>query len=270
MKKRGLLFCLFLGLVFFLFIYFLPQQNFLRLSFLDVGQGDACLLNFNNEKIILLDGGPSDILLRRLGESLPFYKRKIDLVIISHFHEDHINGLVELFRRYQIDTLVFGEGLEKKYPAEIIFQEATRQGTKMVAVKEMASLVVNNDCQFKLWNLVSRYTNDDNNSLVTKLECHQFSFLAAGDNELAAEKIILDSQLNIEANIFKASHHGADNANSQKFLEKIKPQFMIISVGEDNKFGHPSEALIKRANDLGIIIKRTDQLGSINIFTNLR
>jgi len=270
MKNKIAIFCLFLGAMLLFLTNVFAQQNFLRLSILDVGQGDACLVNLNNEKIILLDGGPSNILLRRLGESLPFYKRRIDFVIISHFHEDHIIGLVELFRRYQVGTLIYGAGLEESHPAEIIFAEAARQGTKILAIKNESSFILGDNCYFKVWNLVSKYRVNDNNSLVTKLKCSHFSFLAAGDNELAAEKTILDLKLDIESGIFKASHHGADNANSLKFLEKINPQLMIISVGSDNKFGHPSEALIRRAYDLDIKVKRTDFSGTINIFTNIR
>jgi competence protein ComEC len=271
-KKIKIVFYVPFSIIILLIIFFLffRENEFLRLSFLNVGQGDATLINFSNQKIILIDGGPDNLLLRRLGDELPFYKKKIDLIVISHFHLDHINGLVEVLRHFKVSYLVYGAYLEKFFPSELILQAAKEQGTKIIELEEKMTIPFSFNCYFSVYNFQSIYTQSDNNSLVTQLKCKNFNFLAAGDNELAAEKSLLEFPLDFSADIFKASHHGALNANSLEFLQLVNPNLMVISVGKDNHFGHPSEIVLNRARNLGIKIKRTDIEGTINILANIK
>ena len=107
---------------------------------------------------------------------------------------------------------------------------------------------------------------DPNNSLTVKLNCAGAKFLFSGDNSATIEKALLKTGLDLRADVLKASHHGSNSANSEAFLRAVNPKLLVISVGADNKFGHPSPLVLERAASLNINVKRTDQDGSVKIF----
>lgn len=249
----------------------LEKQDF-KVVFLDVGQGDASLLKLPNRKVILIDGGPNNLVLKRLGENLPFYQRRLDLVILSHFHEDHIAGLIEIMERYRVIMLVYKEAesqtkdMANAKLLSLLLQKAENNKTKIVVLKNIATLNYSRDCFLKLLNPLSlKVKANDNNSLIAKLVCHNLTFLFSGDNELAVEEALLKSNYDLSAQVFKASHHGSKTSNSLEFLRKINPKLIVISSGYDNKFNHPSQEVLKTIKDLGIKVKRTDEDSSIVI-----
>ena len=252
-----------------IFKNFLSQSQNIKLSFFDVGQGDACLIKTPNNKIILIDGGPDNLILRSLGSQMPFYKRRIHMVIVSHFHQDHIVGLIEVFRRYKVEYLILGEAMKTFYPGEVLFFEAKKQNTKIIYVDDEIRLVFQKDCYLNILNPTHISSNNDNDSLIAKLSCGNFSFLTSGDNEQKIEEQILETSFDLSAQVFKASHHGSKTSNSYAFLEAISPSLMVISVGASNRFGHPSPSVLNTANSLDIDVKRTDKLGTINILVGI-
>jgi competence protein ComEC len=273
-KAKKIFKIIFFFLTIFLFLgillkFFLKPAN-LELSFLDVGQGDACLLELPSGEIILIDGGPDNLVLRRLGEELPFYRRRLYLVIISHFHQDHVAGLIEIFRRYRVDNLVYGAGLETSLYGDILLAEAKKQKTNIFSIEKSIIFQFKNNCRLDIFNPLYFYSPvNSNNSLFNKLVCNNFSFLSAGDNEKTAEDALLSSRLDLSARIFKASHHGAKTSNSQEFLKMINPEIMVISVGADNHLNHPSPEVIETAIDLDIELRRTDEEGTVNILVDI-
>lgn len=276
MKKKIFYWFIILLLVIFLFFYqkeifFAKEENFLAVSFLDVGQGDASLIEVGDGKKILIDAGPDNLILRRLGEELNFFERHIDFLIISHFHDDHVTGVIEIFRRYQVGNLIFADGLEQTELSKAIITEANKQGVLIFVLKKTIQLEISDQCFLDLLNpLALGASPNSNNSLIAKLDCYDKKFLFAGDNEAAVEKMLLKSNWDIEADFFKASHHGSKTSNLEAFLVKVKPEVMVISVGEDNRFNHPSDETLKTANKLGIDVWRTDQQSTINILANIK
>lgn len=271
MKKQLLKFFLYILCFFFLvFIIYSYQlkEHFLKLSILDVGQGDATLINLSNQKIVLIDGGPDNLVLRSLGKELPFYKKKIDAIIISHFHHDHISGLVEIFRRYKVEFLIYGANLKQFYPNTLLFTEAKKQGTKIIVLEKKLNITLEPGCNLEITHPYEFVLDNDNDSLVVKLECHDFSFLGSGDNEGAMELAMLEKSADISAQIFKASHHGSKTSNSKDFLRRIGPQLIVISAGLNNTFNHPSKEVIKIISELGIKYKETSRKGTINILSD--
>lgn len=262
---------LFFSFLFFL-IFFILKNNFnsnLRISVLDVGQGDAILIKLPTTKNILIDGGPDNKVLRQLGENLPFYRRQIDYLIISHFHQDHIYGLVEVLRRYQVNNLIYGHGLETFFPAEILLSEARSQGTNIIVLKKDIEINFDDSCSMIILNPAYFFAFNENDSLISRLDCYGTSFLSSGDNEKEVELALLQTKFELSAQIFKASHHGSKTSNTSEFLKKVNPNLMIISAGKDNKFNHPSKEVLNLADTLGIEIKRTDVSGTVNILANI-
>ncbi len=238
----------------------------LEIDFLNVGQGDASLIKLPNNKVILIDGGPDNLVLKRLGENLPFYQRRIDLIILSHFHDDHILGLIEVISRYRVGTIIYMKDGSSSKLLELFLTKAKQKNIKLTALVDEAEITYFPSCLIKVFNpLVLGVKNDNNNSLITKLNCRSLSALFTGDNNEKVENTLLKTKLDLTAKIFKASHHGSKSANSEIFLRAVNPLFFVISVGAQNRFGHPSQEILERINALGIKTKRTDQDGTVVI-----
>ncbi len=246
---------------------FLRCDNRLKISFLDVGQGDSVLIKTPGGQVILIDGGPDNKVLWELGESLPFYRRRIDFLVLSHYHDDHLVGLIEVIKRHRVGTLIYsGKDADSLLIAELL-EVVSQNKVALRALDGQARLSFGVDCFLNLLNPdILGIKEDPNNSLVSRLDCNGRRLLSSGDNNEAVEKALLGSGWPLEADIFKASHHGSDTSNSLDFLERIDPRLVVIPVGRDNRFGHPSPGILERIEDFGIRIKRTDQDGRVVIY----
>lgn len=275
-KRRKIFPKIFLLIAFFIVLLFLLSDlcreifSPLRLNsffvvFLDVGQGDAVLIRTPSGKNILIDAGPDNIVLERLGEFLPYFDRRLDYIIVSHAHDDHVAGLKEIFRRFQVTNLIFqssGEGSD--FFDELVNDANRKTNIKKFSLQKELQLNFSKNCFLKILNPLSLSVPENgNNSLVVKLDCSGQKFLFSGDNELAVEKALLKSGLDFKSDVFKASHHGSKTSNSENFLKMISPDYIIISAGLNNRFNHPAEIVLDRVKKANIKIKRTDLEGNI-------
>lgn len=236
-----------------------------EIVFLNVGQGDASLIKLNN-KTILIDGGPDNLVIRELGKYLPFYQRRLDYIILSHYHDDHITGLIEIIKRYQVGEIIYMKGSPSSNLLNTLLSAAKQKKIKVLALENSIKINLAAHCSLGLLNpLILNIKADPNNSLVTKLDCPPLSALFSGDNNFMVEAALLKTGQDWSAKVFKASHHGSKTANSEKFLKAIQPSLVVISVGALNKFGHPSPEILERLKKLKIHIKRTDKDGAVKI-----
>jgi len=253
------------------FSIYQDKKEKLFISFLDVGQGDASFIRTPSGKLIIIDGGPDNLVLYRLGEQMAFYERNIEAVIISHWHDDHVLGLIEILKRYQVKQLIFATGIENSSFTQPIFEEAVKNKTKIITISTTAKLNLDNQCEFLFLNPLSlKVKENSNNSLLAKLNCVNFSILFSGDNEKEVENVLLQSVFDLKANIFKASHHGSKTSNQSEFLKAINPKIMAISVGANNRFNHPSPEILEIAKELRIAVLRTDEQGSLVFSANIK
>lgn len=239
----------------------------LKVIFLDVGQGDSILIKTPNKQNILIDGGPDNKVLYGLGKNIPFYRRKIDLMILTHSDFDHITGLIEVLKRYKVKE-IFYNGLYDNSPE---FQE----WLKTIKEKNISLEAIMADKEINLGNnLILKDifpfessivdSNNNNTSLVNKLIYKKISFLFTGDLEEEGEAELINKKEDLKNDVLKIGHHGSKNSTSQNFLEKVLPKYAIISVGK-NKFGHPSLRILSRLKRLGVNILRTDINGEIRM-----
>lgn len=250
----------------------LPDHR-VRVDFLDVDQGDAILIRTPSYKV-LVDGGPSpQTIARRLGERLPFWDRRIDLLVLTHPHEDHLMGLMEVLQRYQVGGI-----LATPYEHDSTLYRQWRvlirdRDVRYVNAGQGQEVRLGSEARLRvLLPGVSLFRGTDsdpnNNSVVLRLEVGGFSALLPGDIEAEAQQKLLAEQLGLESQVLKVPHQGARNALSEGFLGRVNPQVAVISVGEKNPFGHPAQETIQKLQ--GIRVLRTDQQGTIEIETDGR
>ncbi len=250
----------------------------LKVIFLNVGQGDAILMETPKGQQILLDGGEGQAVLEKLGQYLPMTDRTIELMILSHPHSDHLDGLVGALKRYSVkevwlagiihtssDYLEFLNLIkDKNIPVKNLFA----CGSKSVAGCS-DEITVEEGVRFKvLWpeeNLAGKRVDDLNNtSLVLKLIYGENSWLLPGDLDSVAENQLVDNVPDqLKANILKVAHHGSSSATGEEFLRLVSPAEALISVGADNDYGHPSLRIINRLKRAGVNIWRTDEKGDM-------
>jgi competence protein ComEC len=249
------------------------QTNFnkpLLFYALDVGQGDALLIRTPQNNTILIDGGPDNSVLYGLGDKLPFYDREIDLLILTHPDSDHVTGLVEILNRHNVryvmaTSVVTSSAVFSQWVAGI-----KKNKIEVVSAEELDKFYIEQDLTLEIIYPREKLSSQDlksinNSSIVARLIYKDVAILLTGDLE-REEKLVGNNFL--KADILKVGHHGAENANSQKFIKAVSPKFAVISAGRDNRFGHPSQATLDRLNGVSAQILRTDLLGDVLLATD--
>jgi len=256
----------------------------LKVIFFDVGQGDAIFIETPQQRQILIDGGEGNVILEKLNECLDPSDREIDLIILTHPHSDHVSGLVEVLRNYQVNEVwltgvihnsnVYLEFLnlikEKEIPTKIVWScgnDIIEECSDIVEIEDNLNFKV----LYPLKNLIQqKVDNLNNSSIVLKLDYFNSSILFTGDAELEAEADMLANfeLTDFEADILKIGHHGSSDASSQEFISAVGSDYTVISVGANNSFDHPALRTIRRLERLGVEILRTDERGDIKFIIN--
>jgi competence protein ComEC len=264
-----------LVIIFSLLYLFLNQkkENNLEVIFLDVGQGDAILIKTPVGQNILIDGGEDKKIIKRLSEELSWWDRKIDLMILTHPHSDHVGGLVDVLQRYEVLKILY-TGARHNSPDYLTW-------LKLIREKEVNLNIINHQQKILLadalvldiiypgsQDLIDNQKNLNNTSIVARLSYGKTSFLFMGDAEIETEEILLEEQKELKADVLKIGHHGSDTSSTDNFLRMVDPDYAVIEVGEDNHFNHPSPRIIRRLERLDIKIFRTDINGSIKFISD--
>ena len=246
----------------------------LRVYFLDVGQGDATLIRTPQGKNILIDAGPDLSVVYRLGEVLPFYERIIDLVILTHPDQDHILGLLEIISRYQVKRVITTSVSSDEAVYRLIKQRASQVGINWLTVKAGDSFLLDG-VLFKILYpseslIVAGGDKQDSNifSLVVRVVFKQVTFLFSGDLPKEGELFLVGQGAILSADVLQAGHHGSKTSTSLQWLRAVEPKYVVISVGADNKFGHPHYRVLKNIGLVEAKILRTDQQGTIELVSD--
>ena len=241
----------------------------LKIYFLNVGQGDAEYIKLPSGEDILIDGGPDDKVINELGKVMDFGDRKIDLVVLTHPHADHLTGLVDVINRYEIGE-VWDSGVE--YPSATYDEFKNDVKTKNIPEVFVKAgdekSYENGNIKFQVLYPLSSEKNKtidnlNNATVVTSLENNKFSALFMGDLEKS-----VSLKLSKNYTVLKVAHHGSENGLSEELLKVIRPAIAVIEVGKDNKFGHPTKTIIDLLKNYAVQIYRTDQNGTVTVSTD--
>ena len=258
-------------------VFKLSGRGFLEVDFFDIGQGDAIFIQTPAGHQILIDGGPSPLILEKLGRKMPFWDKSIDLVISTHPDRDHWAGLMEVLRQYEVENVLWtgiaGRGADYAEWNDLLLKEgaAVRTAEAGQAITAGAARI---EIMHPLENLEGKsFKNKNDTSVVARLVFGKRSFLFTGDAGKAAEKRIMrhcasEEKCSLKADVLKISHHGSKTSTSPEFLREVSPRAAVIQVGRENRYGHPSREVLSRLGEFGIKILRTDKDGDIGIVSD--
>ncbi len=246
-------------------VFSLIPGDVLEIVFFDVGQGDSIFIETPNKKQVLIDGGPDKSVLEKLNQEMPFYDRKIDLIILTHPDADHLTGLISVLEYYQVNHILTS-GFEKETVTYQRWRELIGEKNIPLTIARTGQKVLLDDNIVLdiLWPEQFLGKGANNNSIVAKLTYNQSEILLTGDIEKDIEKQLIDS--NLDSDILKIPHHGSKTSTSYNFLQAVNPEIAIILVGEDNRYKHPNQEVLDRLKDTTIY--RTDKNGDIEVLTN--
>lgn len=302
MKKR-----LILGILAVLLItpiYQLISQwpdNYLRITFCDVGQGDAILLTYQFSQV-LIDGGPNDQVLTCLQDRMPFWDNTLDLVVATHPDADHIVGLTSVLQRYQVELILTEISGKNTKEAEAFYHQVTtavENGALLILPRQAQQLIIAQKLAFEiLWPLeesteiigpnfqptetilsdkkmIKRLENGEktvknDRSIVLNMQFGDFKVFLPGDLERKGEQALLEMGLINEVNMLKAPHHGSKTSTTPGIAAKLRPEITVISSGKNNQYGHPAPEVIDTLIAIGSRILRTDELGTITFVSDGR
>lgn len=266
-----------------------PDTN-VKLVVCDVGQGDAILL-ISGFSQMLIDGGKDSQVIDCLSRHLPFWDRRLEIVIATHPDADHVGGLATVLQIYNVEQLLVSTTKETadfelfKQAVQIGVQNGMKitkpsLGTRLILGPLVEATVINASqeginnflpglpqaettlsAQLEAGESGVRNYNDESIALFARFG--PASVLLTGDLELAGEQALLEQGLLNKTNVLKVGHHGSKTSSTQAFLTKIQPEFAIISAGKNNSYGHPHPEVVERLQTSGTVIHRTDQEGDV-------
>ena len=266
--KYLFLLALFSGAVLVWYAVFAESRSGLVVAFLDVGQGDAIFIQAENGNQVLLDGGPNKAALRQLPKLMPFYDRSIDMLISSHPDADHLSGLVEVLKRYDVGAIV-EPGTGKNTPEYLEWKNLS-ENKKLVVFYGRRGMRINLDKNLYLEILLPAISAENldvhTGMLVAKLVYGKTSYLLTGDMEKSLENyLVFIEGKKLKTDVLKVGHHGSRNSTSESLLGFSSSKYAIISVGKDNSYGHPHKETSDLLSRFGISVFRTDESGTIKI-----
>jgi len=259
------------------------KDGLLKVYFFDVGQGDAIWIEAPNGNQVLIDGGPDNSVIQKLGEVMPFYDKDIDIVVSTHSDADHITGLIDVLERLEIRNIVYSNIIRSSSLYDAWREAVDEEGANVV--EPVAGKVIDLGSGVTLTmvhpaeSLAGRIMparggsasggeKTNNESVVLMLKYGETEVLLTGDIEAKAERQIILSGANLDADILKVAHHGSKTSTLAEFLYEVSPQVAVIQVGTKNRYGHPTQEVLSRLENFGVKLYRTDVDGGVKVISD--
>lgn len=251
----------------------------MTVTYLDVGQGDSIFIADGANEKMLIDGGPGRQVLRSLAKEMGKFDRTLNVVVATHSDSDHVGGILEVCENYKIENFLYnGYDVGKDYMVSVL-ECMKNQNTNIQVIGMGDSIEFTSGGILKFLSPsqldLSQINPEDNNSssIVSVLEYgnHKFMFMADAPKKLEDNILeVYKSEISNSITVLKVGHHGSDTSSGETLLSAIKPTYSVISVGKDNKYGHPKESVIQTLEKYSKYILSTELSGNIKFMTDGR
>lgn len=248
----------------------LPDAK-LEVHFLDVGQAESILIK-GPDASMLIDAGENG-----QGEEVLRYLKgagvsKLDYVVGTHPHSDHIGGLDEVIRELRVEQVILPDLPDEIVPTTQTYTDLllaiSKKGLKITPAKPGRTYSLGDGAEVRILGPAAQYSDLNNMSVICRLTYGETAFLFTGDAGVEAEQDILDSGASVVADVLNAGHHGSNTSTGPRWLEAVSPRVAVISCGVDNSYGHPHREVIAALEAREIRILRTDRNGAVVIASN--
>ncbi|AGB41073.1 putative hydrolase (metallo-beta-lactamase superfamily) [Halobacteroides halobius DSM 5150] len=242
----------------------LTVDNKLRIHFIDVGQGNATLIQLPNQEVMLIDAGKNNQGPKVVNYIEKQGIEKIDYLIGTHPHADHIGGLDRVIYNCKVGQIYLPQVTHTTETYLDLLQAIKSKRKQIIATQVGLKLIASSNLQARIVGPVNNNYQDLNNwSVITKIKYKQNSFLFTGDTEAKIEADLIDTNINLQADLLQVPHHGSNSSTTISFLKSVNPKYAVISAGDNNRYGHPATEVVARLKQRGINIYRTDKQGTI-------
>lgn len=247
------------------------DSRYLRVAFLDVGQGDAVLITAPSGEELLIDGGRESTVLSRLSRQQGFWDREIEAIVATHFDADHIGGLDDVLARYKVGTVLVAGNTTNSPEAEAFETALSDKGLVGQVVRAGDVLLLGASTTVEIlsptYNVADIESN--NSSIVLLVRYGATSFLLTGDAPSQIEDYLVTKYGTVlVADVLKLGHHGSRTSSSLLFLETVDALYGVVSAGVDNTYGHPHEEVVAAVESLGMILLETAREGDIVFYSD--
>jgi len=233
---------------------------------LDVGQGDAIFIEASGHQL-LVDGGLGRKVIGELSAVMPFWDRHIDRVLLTHPDADHVEGLFEVLRRYEVGQVIDYAVAESRggLAADWVQHRGASGADHVEAVRGMR-IRLDEDWEAEVFVPAVPFAKANDNSIVLRIEYRgECVALLTGDIEAVAERYLVASGWSLSCPVLKVGHHGSKSSTTPAFLEAVSPRYALISAGKDNRYSHPHTEVVQRLTENNITIHRTDRDGRVSV-----
>ncbi len=243
----------------------------LTVTFLDVGQGDAILIETPDGVQALIDGGPDGTVLRELAGELSWGDRTLDLVVGTHPDKDHIGGLIEVLARYTVASILTTENTGETMTASTYQKSLTAETdiVHMARAGQVFALGASTTLTIYAPARDPSMLESNTASIVAKLTYGEIDFLLTGDAPQSIEEYLsVTYGAQLQSEVLKLGHHGSKTSTSDLFLATVQPTYAVVSAGADNSYGHPHQEVVDRVATAGIVLRNTATAGPVKFVTD--
>ncbi len=241
------------------------ENNLIKIHYIDVGQGDSIFIELPNKKTMLIDAGESSKgkIASSYISNLGYYK--IDYIVGTHPHTDHIGGLAHIINSFDIGNIYMPKAVSTSKTYENLLNTISQKGLKITTARAGVNIASESNLNINIVAPNREYSDLNNSSAVVKITYGNRKFLFMGDAETKSENDIISD---VSADVIKVGHHGSDTSSGQSFVNKVNPKYAIIMVGNNNQYNHPYQIIIDRWINSGAKVYRTDINGNIIVISD--